>query len=96
MAVVMTTQIPGATTEVYDSINREMGVEDDLPQGLIAHYAAHTGDAMLIFDVWESKEDYDRFEQDKLMPAVQKLGMGPPPDGGPQPTFAELHNEFHR
>ncbi len=95
MAIAMTQRVPGST-ELYDKLNQEMGVEDDLPQGLIAHYAASTGDEMIIFDVWESREDFERFMNERLMPAFEKVGGGPPPEGGPQPTFAELHNEFHR
>jgi len=97
MATVMTMRTPGGT-ELYDRVNEEMGVEDSLPEGLIHHFAATDGNEVIIWDVWESREDFERFQNERIMPAVEKLTAGsePPEGGAPQPTFAELHNEFHR
>ena len=96
MATIMTMRVPGGP-ELYDKVNEEMDTENNLPDGMIHHFAAIDGNEMLIFDVWESKEDFERFQQERLMPAIQKaMGDQPmPPGGAPQPTFAELHNEFH-
>ena len=56
MPIVMTAVIP-ASPDMYDAINTEMGITpDNLPNGLIAHYAAPSENGMLIFDVWEAKE----------------------------------------
>jgi heme-degrading monooxygenase HmoA len=95
VATVMTMRAP-MTTEIYDRLNEEMDVENNPPDGLMSHHAAVAGDEMIIFDVWESREDFERFMNKQLMPAFEKVGGGPPPEGGPEPTFAELHNEFHR
>jgi heme-degrading monooxygenase HmoA len=95
MATVMTMRVPDGA-QVYDALNQEMGIQNDLPEGLVHHFAAKDGGDMIIFDVWESKEDFERFMNDRLMPAFEKVGGGPPPEGGPEPTFAELHNEFHK
>ena len=57
MPIVMTAEIP-ASTDMYDSINKEMGLSgDNLPKGLIAHYAAPTDNGMLIVDVCPVLED---------------------------------------
>jgi hypothetical protein len=94
MAIVMTMRVPDGFG-MYDQLNQEMGVESDLPSGLIHHYAAKDGNDLLIWDIWESKEDFERFMNERLMPAFQKLSGGEaPPEGGPEPQFAELHNEF--
>ena len=96
MATVMTMRTPGGT-ELYDRVNENLGVEGNLPQGLIHHFAATDGNEMLIWDVWESREDFERFQNEQLMPAVQKaVGDQMPPGGAPEPTFAELHHELHR
>jgi hypothetical protein len=95
MATVMTQRVPGGAA-FYDRLNDEMNTNSDLPSGLIHHYAARDGEDMLIWDIWESQEDYERFMNERLMPAFAKVSGGPPPEGGPEPTFAELHNEFHQ
>ncbi len=95
MAIAMTAVIP-ASTDMYDSINREMGISsENLPQGLISHYAAPTEDGMLIFDVWESKEDFEAFAAEKLAPAMEKV-LGSAEGRGIRPSHGELYNEFHR
>jgi heme-degrading monooxygenase HmoA len=96
MATIMMMRVPGGTA-MYDQVNEEMNTEGDLPSGMIHHYAAADGEDMIIFDVWESKEDFERFQGERLMPAVMKvMGDQMPPGGPPEPTFAELHNEFHK
>jgi hypothetical protein len=46
-----------------------------------------------ITDVWETRDAYDRFRQERLFPAIQKVS-GMDPAGGPQPTITEfaVHN----
>jgi len=94
MPIVMTATIPGATPELYDSLNQEMGFPDRVPDGLISHHAASIGDSMIIFDVWESKDQFEDFAAGTLAPAMEKVTGGA--GAGVKPTFAELHNEFHR
>lgn len=97
MATVMTQRVP-FNSDQYDQVNQEMDTVNNLPDGMIHHFAAKTDDGdMLIFDVWESKDHYERFQNERLMPAVMKVAGGEmPPGGPPEETFAELHNEFHR
>jgi len=93
MSIVMTAEIP-ASADMYDAINTEMGVTSgNLPRGLIAHYAAPTENGMLIFDVWESKEEFEDFAASMLGPAMEKVMSG---GEGIKPTVGELYNEFHR
>lgn len=95
MAVVMTAVVP-ASTDMYDAVNEEMGLSSgNLPNGMIAHYAAPTDDGMLIFDVWESKEDFETYAAEKLAPAMEKV-TGSGEGAGIKPTFGDLYNEVHR
>jgi heme-degrading monooxygenase HmoA len=94
MPTTVLLRTPG-TPDLYDRVNEEMGVENNLPDGLIHHYAAAAGDEMIIFDVWQSREHFERFQQERLMPAVMKvMGDQMPPGEQPEPILAELHNEF--
>jgi hypothetical protein len=92
MAIVMTAEIP-ASADMYDALNKEMEVSgDNLPKGLIAHYAAPTANGMLIFDVWESKEDFEDFAAGMLAPAMEKVTGSA--GEGIKPTVGELYNSF--
>jgi hypothetical protein len=96
MPVGVLIEIPDTSPEIYDDINRKMNVEQDIPDGLLAHTAGEMdGGGMRIFDVWESREQMDRFTNDRLMPAMSAVlsdhGLEQPQDPAP-PTVYELHN----
>jgi hypothetical protein len=83
----------GHNTENYDAIVRVMGVRENPPEGMIVHTAGALPDgAFRIFDVWETREHFERFMQDRLMPAVKEVvgdgGADAPP---PTMTMYELH-----
>jgi heme-degrading monooxygenase HmoA len=95
MAVTMDVRMPSEAAQLYEPLNRELGVNKDrLPDGLIHHFATRTRDGFNIFEVWESQEAFDRFANDRLLPALKKL-VGAQASQI-RPAFGELHNEFHR
>ena len=91
MAVAMrTTDFPeGVGTNMYDGVNAAMGVDSDPPAGLIFHWAGEVDGKWTISDVWESREAYDRFRDERLFPAVREVS-GMDPAEGPQPTITEF------
>jgi hypothetical protein len=95
MAVaIRTTDFPeGFGTNLYDGVQAEMGVSNDPPEGLIFHWVGEVDGKWTVTDVWESREACDRFRQQRLFPAIQKLS-GMDPADGPQPTITEfaVHN----
>jgi hypothetical protein len=60
---------------------------------LIFHWAGEVDGRWTITDVWETREAYDRFREERLFPAIQKVS-GMDPASGPQPTIDEfaVHN----
>jgi hypothetical protein len=47
------------------------GLGDDLPEGLLAHIAIEREDGHLHYlDLWQSKEECDRFTEQRLHPVV--------------------------
>lgn len=72
----------------YDALNAEIG---DDPPGLILHTASRSDGGMRIIDIWESEQDYRRFEQEQIMPAMARLG-GAAPTEAPQAQEFEVHN----
>lgn len=71
------------TTTVYDTVSEKMGVRENPPEGCIVHAAGFADDGTWrVFDVWESLEHLERFERERLFPALQEVadmpGGGPP------------------
>ena len=93
MAVLISGEVPGLTTDMYDKVNETMGVSSagDI-DGLICHTAAVTDGGMVISDVWESNEAYERFIAERLMPAFEQLGITGRAD---PPQRATVHNHIH-
>jgi hypothetical protein len=81
------------TTDVgpdeYDAVVSGMRFHDELPEGLIVHTAAVTGDGqMRVFDVWQSQEAHARFVESRLKPAISEV-VGAERSG--QPSHPEVH-----
>jgi quinol monooxygenase YgiN len=61
----------GSGTENYDAIRERLRSEGKVaPDGLLVHTAGFDGDTFRILEVWESKEQHDRFVDETLMPIV--------------------------
>jgi hypothetical protein len=77
----------------YERVAGEVDAEGDPPEGLIVHAAGEENGKWRSVDVWESEEAYERFRDERLMPAVRRaLGddvveAGPPP----QESFEVKH-----
>jgi hypothetical protein len=75
-------------TTNYDAITEKLMAQGPI-DGLRVHTAGFTGNGFRIFDVWDSKEQFDRFTADRLMPLVMEQDGDPTP---PTLTVYELHN----
>jgi hypothetical protein len=82
MAYAMYFDVPG-NEQTYQSIKSEIG--DAIPAGLILQVVAKTQDGLRHFEVWNSKEAWSRFRDERVQPAVAEvlasLGLkdAPPP-----------------
>jgi len=80
MAIALLMEFPGGTRDQYDKILQELGMEkgtEDLPRGLIFHVAGPSKNGWQVFDVWESRADFDRFVAERLGPAIRASGVVP-------------------
>jgi hypothetical protein len=95
MAVGMLMAAPGFTQETYEQINDKVFGRRDWNaadvQGLIMHSAGPTEGGFYVYDIWESREDFERFMNEKLGPAFQEVLGGPPPAEA-QPQYYEITN----
>jgi hypothetical protein len=76
MAVAVLQMNPQGTKQQYDEVSEVMfpgGVMQNLPEGLIIHTAGPAEGGWYVYDVWESKEAFERFHQEKLGPAISKV-----------------------
>lgn len=91
MAIGILFEGPGWTRETYEEMNRKMFGSPRPSQsidGIIVHTAGEGPNGFRIVDVWESQEHFQRFMEEKVMPAAQEIGAAQ----GPDPQIWELHN----
>jgi hypothetical protein len=90
MAVGVIQDLDGATLEQYDQILVKMGFTAGgrhLP-GCLFHWVSKTDDGLRVIDVWESREQFDRFAEEQIGPFSQEVGFPIPP----KTTFYDVHN----
>ena len=67
------------TKENYEKLRKEVDWEHNNPPGGVSHAASFDDKGNIhVADVWESPESLDAFVGQRLMPALQKLGVSPP------------------
>jgi hypothetical protein len=90
MAYLITHFWPGGTDEQYRAtLAAAHPAGGGLPDGQIHHAAGPTDGGYLIAAVWESKEHFERFLQEKLIGAGQIEGGF---QGAPEERTAEVAN----
>jgi len=88
MGVVL--DFEGATLEQYDQIIDKMGFTPGGrggPGGLF-HWVTRTDSGMRVTDVWETKEQFEKFAEEQIGPFSAEVGLPAPPTM----TFYEVHN----
>jgi len=63
------------TTSNYDRVQEALGTRDNPPAGGLVHSAGFDEQAGVfrIFDIWESREAWEAFLNDRLMPVVAPM-----------------------
>lgn len=82
MTYIISTNTPGDEA-TFRKVGELVGTETE---GLIALYAGASGEGLSVTAVWESKAHSDRFTAEKLLPALQQLGIA----GGPPATMIDF------
>lgn len=90
MAVAYKMRFEGATLDQYDQVMQLMGLTagGEPPEGAIFHWVAPTENGILVVDVWESDEQFNKFAEEHIGPATAQVGIS----GRPQTTRFEVHN----
>jgi hypothetical protein len=92
MAVAVQMDFDGATLAQYDEICGKMGLtpKGPGPKGAISHFATLTDSGLRVVDVWETKEQFEKFAQDQIGPLSAEAGIS----GPPQMQFFDVHSYF--
>lgn len=90
MAIAMLMRWAGVTPEQYDATKRIVDWETDLAPGGLIHIAGFDEHGLHVADVWENTESFQAFVNDRLMPAVQQIGI----QGQPEVEIVPLQDLF--
>jgi hypothetical protein len=91
MAVGIRLKFDGGTQENYDAAHAVMEVDTDPPAGMIVHSAGPIEGGWGVVDFWESRDAFDTFVDQRLMPRLQGLGDRGFPNPPDVKQF-EVHN----
>jgi hypothetical protein len=90
MAIGVVMDFKGGTLEQYDQVMVKMGLDHatQMPEGGISHWVCATDDGIRVTDVWETREQYDKFAAEQIGPYTEEVGIPEPP----QISFFGVHN----
>ena len=90
VAVVQEWAATNRDTGGYDAVSAEIRSRTGgRPEGMMFQCAGFDGDTFRVFSVWDSRERFDRFLSEVVMPAVQ--AAAPPGGSEPETHSYELH-----
>ncbi len=78
-----------APAELYDALHAEvLRRSSGAVDGLLLHIGRATHDGFQVTEVWETREQCDRFTEDVVQPALAELTQGrPSPPAPPREEF---------
>jgi hypothetical protein len=90
MTVVTTLDVMGLTEQEYRTIMDELGVEARPEGGIYLHLTTPTDFGFRVVEIWDEKEGFDRFVEQRLAPASEAVGLA----REMRITVTPLHNFF--
>ncbi len=90
MATVMLMHWPEVTKAQYEQVRKDVNWEGQTPRGAKFHVAWFGNDGLRVVDLWDSREDFERFVNERLTLGVKKIGI----ESQPKVEFAEAHAIF--
>jgi hypothetical protein len=74
VAISVVAQVPGLTAEEDAAVVEALDLEGSPPAGGKIRLDGPTGGGRRIVGLWDRDTDYERFRDDRLMPALRGLG----------------------
>ena len=75
MTVVSTLDVHGLTAQEYRAVMDELGVETRPERGIYLHLTTPTEFGFRVVEIWDAKEGFDRFVEQRLAPAGEAVGL---------------------
>jgi hypothetical protein len=90
MAIGIQMDFPQGTLAQYDEVIKRMGFRSGGPgaPGGLFHWVAKTDTGIRVTDVWETREQFEKFSAEKIQPISAQVGITQPP----KVTFFDVHN----
>jgi hypothetical protein len=81
MPVGVQLDFPGVTFEKYDEVVETMGylAGGAGPPGMLFHWVTKTDAGTRVIDVWDTRDGFEAFAADKILPAFREGGVLNPP-----------------
>ena len=74
MAVAIISEVPDGTLSMYEAVMQKLGGRGVLAPGQLLHAVGPLeGGGLRVFDVWQSIEDFRRFNEQQLYSAVLEV-----------------------
>ena len=90
MAVVWLVEWDGITPAQYEELRQRTEWETNLPDGLQYQVAAFSEKSLILTQVWKSPEHVMRFMEDRLLPAIEAMGIRSMPRVDQYPVHSVL------
>lgn len=75
MPVGLRLSFPENTLDDYDKVSKALNFPAEWPDGLVAHGSHEADGHLVVNDVWESRQHFDRFVEQRLQAAMgQAIG----------------------
>ncbi len=87
MPVATLLEFPGLTQAQYEQVGALLAPEGG-PDGIRYHACGPVAGGWRIMDIWESGAAFDRFVDERFLPAVRAAG-------GPEPSRREVVPTYH-
>jgi hypothetical protein len=80
MAVALILDFKDGTLDQYDQVIEKMDLGGQVPDDAQFHWVTATDDGIRVVDVWDSREAFDKFAEEKIGPLTAEVGMPNPPE----------------
>jgi hypothetical protein len=89
MPVVVSNVTPGFGADLYDKVADKLGLGEGLPEGCRLHIAGPVDEGWRVITVWDSRDAFGRFRDERMIPAIQEVAGDEAPT--PRPDVREVH-----
>ncbi|HEX7610561.1 MAG TPA: hypothetical protein VF380_07805 [Solirubrobacteraceae bacterium] len=80
MAVGIRLKLAGVNAEQFDALEAGVDARNDHPDGLIFHASGPVEGGWGVLDFWGSREQFDRFSEERIGPNVRAAGVTSAPE----------------